>query len=246
MFPYIQIVLPSYGVFAFIGFFTALIFLYFRKDKYSVEFSSFIKIFICGAIGLIIGSKILYAVTQIPWLIENFSIMNLIMFVPQSGFVFYGGLLGTIAGVKIYIKKSKYETPENIFNMLTPAIPLFHFFGRIGCYLAGCCYGRPLHSHFDLLGIRFNRVPTQLIEALYELILFVVCLIVGRKQKTDLLRLYLFCYGCFRFIIEFFRGDTVRGFLFGLSTSQWVSIAIVLFLIADQIRRKKQNLAPTQ
>lgn len=246
MFPYIHIVLPTYGVMAFIGLFTAMLFLYFRKDRYGIEFGDFIKIFISGVIGLLIGSKVLYAVTQIPWLIHNFTVMNLLMLIPQSGYVFYGGLLGTIAGVYIFIRITNCGESQKVYNMITPAIPLFHFFGRIGCYLSGCCYGKPLQSHFDFLGIiRFNRIPTQLFEALFELMMFILCLIAGRKTNVYLLKLYLVCYSIFRFFIEFFRGDDERGFLFVFSTSQWVSAIILISIITSKVRQKRKGFPLT-
>ncbi|MBR1862631.1 MAG: prolipoprotein diacylglyceryl transferase [Ruminococcus sp.] len=244
MYPYLHIILPSYGVLAFIGFFLALMLLYFRKDKYQVDFTTFLKIFVSGAIGLIIGSKVLFAITQIPWLIENFTLLNALLLIPQSGYVFYGGLIGTILGVWLYVIKTKCCKTDAAFNMIAPAIPLFHCFGRIGCFLAGCCYGKSFHTPVSFLGIiTFNRVPTQLIESLYELVLFVLCLVVEKVlPKVRLIMLYLPLYAVFRFIIEFFRGDTVRGFLLGLSTSQWVSLMIIIALLVIIIKEKKVNI----
>lgn len=242
MFPYIHIILPSYGVLAFIGFFLALLFLYFRKDKFEIEFNTFLKIFVFGVIGLIIGSKLLFAITRIPWLINNFSLNNAILLIPQSGFVFYGGLLGTICGVWLYTKKSKSCEIKTAFEFIAPALPLFHVFGRIGCFLAGCCYGKELHTPIDVFGMMtLNRLPTQLIEALFELILFAVCLIVDKKKaELSLMKLYLVCYAVFRFIIEFFRGDTIRGIFIWLSTSQWVSLIILISLVVLHIKSKSK------
>lgn len=78
MCPYIQITLPSYGVLAFIGGFIALLFIYLRLDRFQVAFTQLLKIFALCLIGCVLGSKILYAVTQIPWLVEHFSFENLL------------------------------------------------------------------------------------------------------------------------------------------------------------------------
>ena len=240
MYPYIHIIIPSYGLLAFLGFFLCLMLLYLRKDKFEIGFGQFLKMFISGMAGLLIGSKLLYAVTRIPWLIQNFSFMNLLMLIPQSGFVFYGGLIGAICGVRWYVNRSKCCGMITAFNFITPAFPLFHCFGRIGCFMAGCCYGKEMPP-VNMFGvITLDRIPTQLIEAAFELILFVICLIAEKKNKnTSLLKLYLVTYGIFRFCIEFFRGDAVRGFLFGLSTSQWVSMIIELAIIISFIRNKR-------
>lgn len=96
MYPYIHIILPSYTVMALLGGFTALCLMYLRIEKNTIEFTTFLSLFFFSVLGAIVGSKIVFAVTQIPWLIENFSLTNLIMLIPQSGFVFYGGLFGTI------------------------------------------------------------------------------------------------------------------------------------------------------
>ena len=75
-----------------------------------------------------------------------------------------------------------------------------------------------------------NRVPTQLIESVSEFSLFIILLIIERKKNdTDLLRIYLVAYAVIRFINEFFRGDEIRGVFLGLSTSQWISLMILVY-----------------
>lgn len=122
--------------------------------------------------------------------------------------------------------------------MAVPAIPLFHCFGRIGCFLAGCCYGKVLSSPVVFAGIlEFRRIPVQLFEALFEIVLFAVLLLVGRKKMgSHLLGVYLTTYAVFRFINEFFRGDEVRGSYFGCSTAQWISMGILLYYVLKAVR----------
>ena len=92
MYPYIHIILPSYTVMALLGGFVALCYIFFRLEKFSVEFSTFLKLFFFCVLGGIVGSKLLFALTQLNWLFHNFSVENMILLIPQSGFVFYGGL----------------------------------------------------------------------------------------------------------------------------------------------------------
>lgn len=159
---YIQITLPSYGVLAFIGGFIALLFIYFRLDRFQVAFTQLLKIFALCLIGCVLGSKILYAVTQIPWLVEHFSFENLLMLVPRSGYVFYGGLLGVILAIRMYTRKNQ-ELRSLVYRMVTPAFPLFHGFGRIGCFMAGCCYGIALSAPMTVFGmLTFDRLPVQI------------------------------------------------------------------------------------
>lgn len=229
MCPYIQITLPSYGVLAFIGAFAALLFLYFRLERFNIAFTQFLKLVALCAVGCVLGSKLMYALTQVPWLIENFSAKNLLMLIPNSGYVFYGGLLGVILTIYLYAKKDP-DLRGRIYRMVVPAFPLFHGFGRVGCFMAGCCYGVKLITPTELFGIfTLDRLPVQLIEAGFEFLLFAVLLFCEKKQaKTDTLQIYLVTYAIFRFCIEFFRGDAIRGFFLGFSTAQWVSLAIII------------------
>ena len=114
---------------------------------------------------------------------------------------------------------------------------LAHGFGRIGCFLTGCCYGRECSS----LGIAFahseiapNGVPlfpVQLVEAACVLGLSLVLASMARRGRPgrEMLAVYLISYGALRFILEFFRGDGYRSFLLGLSVSQLIAVCTVLF-----------------
>lgn len=221
--------LPSYAVLAFAGGLFAVLFTYFRIDKFGVLFTDYVKILVICIAGGFLGGKGLFIITQIPLLIMNFSINNMFHLITHSGIVFYGGLFGVLIALKIYIKFSQYED-STIYRMITPAIPLFHGFGRIGCLFAGCCYGKELSEPINLFNALYiNRIPTQLFEVIFEFILFAAILVIGKKHKEmDLLKIYLISYAVFRFVNEFFRGDEIRG-IFLLSTSQWVSVAILAY-----------------
>ena len=246
MYPTIHITLPSYAVLAVLGALAAILLLYFRLDKFGVPFSDFIKMFGISIVFGFLGSRVVYIVSRLSWLVQNFSMQNLLSTVIGGGLVFYGGLLGVLLGIYLYCRK--YHIPDKpVFNMIAPAIPLFHFFGRIGCYMSGCCYGIELKEPFVLFGlIQFGRIPTQLIEALFELLLFIVVLLLQwRLPQKNHLKIYLISYAIFRFFIEFFRGDLVRGFYFGFSTSQIISIAILVFFVVRDIKNKrKAKLTP--
>ena len=236
MYPYIHIILPSYLVMALIGGFFALTFMYLRIEKFQMDFSTFLKMFIACLAGGYAGAKLLYSFTQIPWLFENFSLKNLIMLIPRSGLVFYGGLFGVIFTL-LYITRKNPDLRKSAFGVCVPAMPLFHAFGRIGCFLTGCCYGKELSHPIQLGVLTLNRVPTQLIESVSEISLFIILLIVERKRKeTDLLRIYLVAYAVIRFINEFFRGDEIRGVFLGLSTSQWISLMILVYYAIQIIK----------
>lgn len=237
MYPYIHFILPSYTVLAFIGGFLAFLFVYSRIGRFGVDFGVFLKLFAMCVGGGFVGSRVLFIATRIPWLVQNFSFVNLINLLFNDGYVFYGGLFGVLLTIILYAKISKKYDAENLFSLVAPAIPLFHCFGRIGCFLAGCCYGYELSQPVMVNGLSFTRFPTQIMEALFEALLFITFIILEKhRRNAPLLKIYLTSYACFRFVIEFFRGDTIRGSLFGLSTSQWVSIIILLYIIGKTFR----------
>ena len=231
MYPYIQIILPSYAVMTFIGTFCVLIFLYLRSYKCKIEFEHFLKLFMIAIVGVFIGSKLLFIMIQLPNLFIDFSINNVVNTVMNSGYVYFGGLLGMLAGIYVYISRLNIYSLELIYDMVAPGIPLFHMFGRIGCFMAGCCYGKEINHIIIGDYIRFDRIPTQLIEAAFEFILFVLLYILDKKAKKNLIMVYMIIYSLFRFSIEFLRGDLERGIFLGLSTSQWIAIIILCYYL---------------
>lgn len=241
MYPYLYIVLPTYAVLAFVGGFAAIVMTFYRTSRYQMDFYDFMKALIFCIIGGVIGSKLLFVMTNIPHLIQNFTFFNLLETIAQSGFVYYGGLFGVLLGIYIYINRNKKYNLTHIYNMIAPAIPLFHGFGRIGCLFAGCCYGIELKQPIVFMNVvRINRVPTQLLEALFEFLLCGGILMLEKKKSSDnLLRIYLITYGIFRFVMEFFRGDEIRGIFFGFSTAQWISVGILTYFVCGYIKSEK-------
>ena len=210
-------------------------------------------------IGVYFGGIILYAITQwqyISALFRNFSaIINdgmLIPFLIQifGGSVFYGGLLGGIGAGVLYLKVTK-QSLGDFSDLAALVAPMFHAFGRIGCFLGGCCYGIECDFGFvyenalveSANGVR--RFPVQLVESGFEFLLFALILFMFIKgiQKHRLFLWYLFIYSIGRFILEFFRGDEYRGFVGFLSTSQFISVFIfavsLILLIRTNINYKK-------
>jgi len=131
--------------------------------------------------------------------------------IQHGGLVFYGGLLGAIFFALLFIKRKGLPLWETLDEM-TPYATLVHAFGRIGCFLNGCCYGRPTSLFWGVTfpGHKFPLHPTQLYESFFLIVLFFVLRNFARKKTAfsgGIFLLYLFCYGLFRFIVEFFRGD---------------------------------------
>lgn len=247
-----------YPLIALAGFFISGIFACVQIKKRGFDENDMICVLLFCGVGALIGGHMLYGLTNPTLFFQTFSML------PQTGFseafwqsaaatfggsVFYGGLLGGMVTGGLYYRKKQF--PNDFVDVMAVSVPLFHTFGRIGCFLGGCCYGIECSMGFTYTqnpiaianGVR--RFPVQLLEALFCFVLFLVLFSLLRRGlcKGRLLAVYLCVYAVGRFFLEFLRGDSYRGFLFGLSTSQIISILLligtVVFLLTDQKRRKR-------
>lgn len=264
MFPYIEIFgkeITSYAIMAIIGILLAGFFCVKQAQKNKVDDNKVIVFLLIVAIGVLIGGHLLYGLVNLPLLIKFFTNLDkinsfdtVIAFLQTifGGSVFYGGLLGGLLAGFIYGRVKKLDLKLYSY-IITPAIPLFHFFGRIGCFLSGCCYG--IESKVGFLYTNslvepangVNRFPVQLLEAFCNLIIFILLYHWQKKKKyyDCLLPLYLSIYSFCRFFLEFLRGDTYRGFIGIFSVSQFISIIIFVIstLYIIYCFRKKKNRA---
>ena len=220
-----------------------------KKRKIEERFIDFVFYNAIVAIALGFGSAALFQATYN--YIENPSAG----FNFDSGITFIGGLIGGIAsflvGYAIFRKRYKARLVD-IISIAPCCILIAHAFGRVGCFFAGCCYGKPTDS---FLGVQFPGLPhkvhaTQLYEAIFLFALFTLCyLLYWKKNFKHNLSLYLVAYGIFRFLIEFLRGDD-RGQLLGvISPSQFWSILMVVagvgvyFLLEWLFKKREAELA---
>lgn len=201
-----------------------------------------------------IGAKVMYLLVsagEIDWarMIEPTYLREQM----TGGFVFYGGLLGAI--VAFPVAEKICHIPGKIYlNHLAGCFPLFHGFGRIGCLLAGCCYGIRYSGpgHIVYNGITYGAptgvplFPVQLLEAVIEFGIAFLLLWLEHYGRNHLILLYLFVYSIVRFMDEFLRGDRIRGIWGGLSTSQICSliilIAIIMYIIIQNRHEKRETM----
>ena len=192
--------------------------------------------------GIILGGMFLYALVQLPSVIAHREIF--IQNLPGSlqifwGMVFYGGLFGAVFGLFVYSKIIK-QNFRNILYCTIPFFPLAHGIMRIGCFAAGCCYGIEheslgvIFTHSPVAPNGISLIPVQLYEAALNFIIFGIMLYCSKKSVKiiNLLCLYGLLYSIGRFNLEFLRGDEVRGFIFSLSTSQFISVILVIGCIS--------------
>lgn len=246
MYPYVHIgplSLPSYGLCLVAGAALALLLLLCTWRFRAIARSDAYYTAIYAAIGGIIGAKLLYLIVELPSILEN---PRVLLGMLLGGAVFYGGLIGGIAGGLVYVRR--YQTSVlDTADVLLPPLALAHAFGRVGCFLAGCCYGMACDSPISVIyppgsyppsGVPL--LPTQLMEAAFLLLLcvFLVLRLKKSSKRGEIAGLYALLYGVWRFFIEFFRDDP-RGALWIFSTSQLISLLLIplgLFLL---LRKEK-------
>ena len=206
------------------------------------------------SIGMLIGGHALYACTNFENLslifrASSFSGFMLGVRSAFGGMVFYGGLIGAYTLGIIYVKVRKLDVMLYTDSVALFA-PIFHGFARIGCFLGGCCYGIESKIGFTASGNAITnigearRFPIQLLEAALNFIIAIIIFYLSKKQKLkgQAFYFYLSLYAGVRFFDEFLRGDEIRGFIFGLSTSQFISIFVEIFALVMLflISRKKK------
>lgn len=227
----------GYGLMIAVGIIAAYLVAEYRAKKQNLEYEKVFSLTIWCAIGGILGAKLLHYVTTIKDIIAD---PSLLLNIPD-GFVVYGGIIGGIFAGYLFCRKEKLDFIE-YFDLVMPSIALGQGFGRIGCFLAGCCYGKETscpvgivfsHSQYAPNGLKL--IPTQLISSGLNFIHFLILIFLAKrvKAKGQIAGFYLVFYSAGRFILEFYRGDLERGTVGTLSTSQFISI--FLFIIGCTI-----------
>lgn len=219
----------GYGLMIGIGFLVAVLVGMYRAKRQGLKQEAVLDIAIYCLISGILGGKILYVIVewerfmQDPWAVLG-----------SSGFVVYGGIvLGVTVGIS-YLKIKKLPV-GTYFDLIMPEISIAQGIGRIGCFLAGCCYGAPTDAAWGVIfpegslapaGVKL--IPTQLIMSAGDLLIAAILIIFSKKNKVpgNVGAGYLVLYGIGRFAVEFLRNDD-RGAVGTLSTSQFISIFIV-------------------
>lgn len=259
MYPYIDFgifQIPTYGCMVALGivaFTLSTIYLFEKKGSFVKEQTD--KLLLISLIGFLILGASAFVMNSVFHTIEDGKITI-------GGFTWLGGVLISFPiSILIFEKYGKFTNLRGIqvFEYLMPGLIIAHCFGRIGCFLAGCCFGGPTDSIFgvsypmyseaffcypnDALTRSLPLWPTQLFEAGFELILYIILMLTRRSTKEYGLEIYCFSYGIFRFFLEYLRADD-RGSTFTIfSPSQIMSIILIIYgvvlIILRNINRTK-------
>lgn len=245
MFPYIEILgrlIPTYGICMAIGIMTTCTFASVQAYRKNLSVLDLLIIAASAILGVLIGAKLLYnlisfGVIGILKMLVTGKIMEL---TANAGFVFYGGMVGGLIGT-FTASRLTGISPRKYYTSVIPFIPVGHAIGRIGCFLAGCCYGKPSSLPIavcfphSMSGVSpdIAVIPIQLIEAFGDLAIAVYLFAKygNRADGDNALPEYVALYAIMRFLLEFWRGDSIRGDFGPFSTSQWISILLVCGVI---------------
>lgn len=171
----------------------------------------------------------------------------------SGGWVVYGGILGGLLAALIWCKWKKWKFMD-YFQVLMPCVSLAQGFGRIGCFFAGCCGGVVTDAwygiQFPATSLAWNTtqkiIPTQLLSSAGDFLIFAFLMYNLKKGKhpEDTGAWYLILYSVGRFLIEFLRGDLIRGGIGPFSTSQFISLFVVVlgaYMIWNRQRKEEKQ-----
>lgn len=230
----------SYGLMIAIGIVFAFGTGMFRAKRKGLDPEFVLDVGLYAMIIGLISTRLLYYIVEIPSIIKDPSIL----WDFSVGYVVYGGIIGGVLTGVIYCKIKK-KNFFDYFDLIMPSIVLAQGFGRIGCFLAGCCYGKETDSVFGVVfhnsqmapnGVKL--IPTQIISSAGDFLIYLILIIYAKRSKKSgrVGAMYLILYAIGRFFVEFLRND-YRGSIGVLSTSQLIScgivvIGIIIFCIA--------------
>jgi phosphatidylglycerol:prolipoprotein diacylglycerol transferase len=246
----------TYGVFLALAFLCAILITVKLAARDGLPREKIYDLSLWMLLASLIGSKVLMFLVE-PEYREHPSQLLSLDFL-RSGGVFYGGLLGAI--IAGYFLMRRYNLPWwKTADACAPGIAIGNFFGRQGCFAAGCCWGKPTSLPW---GVRFSELghqitgvptgidlhPTQLYESFAMLIVFCFLLWFHKRRKFDgqVILFYVLLYSTIRFAVEFVRGDPrgdILGLtsLTGLSTSQIISLVVGLCALVLLIARWRKS-----
>lgn len=221
----------GYGLMIGLGIVAAVLLFTNRASKEGYDEDSILNMIIIAIVSGVVGGKILYIITDIqaiikePEMLKNFG----------SGFVIYGSIIGGVLAFYLYCKRKAWNFIK-VFDIAIPSLPLAQGFGRIGCFLAGCCYGAvtdlPIgvefkNSPFAPSGVHLH--PTQIYSSIFDFALAAFLLWYYKREHRQgrVFAMYMIIYSIGRFLVEFLRDDP-RGAVGSLSTSQFISLFVLI------------------
>jgi len=229
----------TYGVFVALGVISGITVAKFEAVRVGVDPDRIMDLCFYVILSAIIGARLLYVATNLNFFmhypLEIIKIWN-------GGLVFYGGFIAALIAAVAVIRAYRLPLGKTA-DIAGLSVPLGHFFGRLGCLSAGCCYGKAcslpwaitFHNPNSLARIGVPLHPTQIYSAMSNLSIFIILFFIRKHKRFDgqIFWLYVLMYGVLRSIIEIFRGDFRGAYIFGvLSISQAIGLSMAVLALA--------------
>ena len=239
--------LPAYGVLLAAGVIAGLWTLRLRADRAGMDGAHLVDLALWLVIWALLGAKLLLVMVELPrYIAHPAELLGMV----RAGGVFLGGLIAAVIAAIVLLRRYNLPALPSL-DVIAPSIALGHAIGRIGCLMAGCCWG----GHCDLpwaitytnpiaaenLGTPLNVPlhPFPIYASIFNLGLYLLLAALYKRRPAPgrVFATYLMLYGIGRILLEFTRGDAVRGFVFNgaLSTSQLISLALIVIGIGLQV-----------
>jgi phosphatidylglycerol:prolipoprotein diacylglycerol transferase len=255
MYPFIDIYIlkiPVYGLLTALGYGAAIWYCLKLRAKAGLTKEQVLDIIFYLILGAVLGGKLFYIIFY--W--RDFAAAQWLDKI-RYGFVFLGGFAGALAAGVCLLRKMKLSLLKTA-DFFIPAVPLGHAIGKIGCFMAGCCYGKEAHNHF--FAVKFTNpqslvphhlhgvglYPAQLIEALASFLLFLIlyALYARRHKAGAITAAYMAGFGLLRFAAEFLRGEE-EVYILGITQNQIAALAVslaglLLFLFLRRAKKYEQ------
>ena len=234
-----------YGIMVALGYLASVFAMLRLKENAGLDTEQVFDLSMITIVAGLLGSRIFYVIQF--WSRDGFADNFFLIFrIDKGGLVFYGGFICALAGIWIYCRRKKFSVLK-VMDMMAPALAAGHAFGRIGCFLQGCCFGKPTELPWavffpqgTLPASRFPDLssgdscsvgihPVQIYESLSNFAIFgILFALSGRMKPGRIAATYLIAYGVMRFIWEFFRGDHTDFAFQTFTPSQTISLFFVI------------------
>jgi phosphatidylglycerol:prolipoprotein diacylglycerol transferase len=241
----------TYGFLIAVGFLLALWLAVRQAEKEGIAKEPMLDMGFYVIVAALVGSRLLFVATNWGYYARNpLDILK----IWEGGLVFFGGLILAVP-TAVYFARSHALAVWKVADVWAPSIAIGHAVGRLGCFCAGCCYGKPaeglpwavVFTRPESLAIKGVPLhPTQLYESAAEFMNFLLLITLRKRLSVpgQLFWVYIFNYSIIRAVVENFRGDEVRGFIaFGVSISQGISIVLFILSTVMLLRLGRKAMA---
>lgn len=249
--------LHTYGLLVALGFLAGIYTARAFARRFGQDEERIFNLAVYLALAAIVGAKLFLVFQDWRYYLHDPSSLVSVGFLESAG-IFYGGVVGALLVLTLYVHRQKLRWLA-VGDAVAPGVAIGHSIGRLGCFAAGCCYGKPTQGFWGVtfhnaysnatVGVPLNvpLYPTQLMESAAEALIFLLLWRLARRRAFEgqLTAVYLLGYGVVRFLVDFLRAYEPQAMLFhGLMTdAQLTSLGMIALAIGIWVARSRRAAA---